>query len=53
MLKDCYLIMTVLYLLFTLKKLTLALTNVDQLVGHWPAKQMVTGLIPSQGTCLG
>ena len=31
----------------------LALTDVAQLVGHWPAKQEVTNSIPSQGTCLG
>ena len=30
-----------------------ALTCVAQLIGHSPTKRKVTGLIPSQGTCLG
>ena len=34
------------------KKKPLALTHVTQLVGHHPAKQRVTGSLPSQGTCL-
>ena len=29
------------------------LTSVAQLLGHCPAKQRVTSLIPSQGKCLG
>ena len=35
------------------KNRSAALTYVAQLIGHHPAKQKVTGLIPSQGTCLG
>ena len=31
----------------------MALTGVAQLVGHCPAEQIVTNLIPGQGTCLG
>ena len=32
---------------------TIALAGVAQWVECWPANQGVTGLIPSQGTCLG
>ena len=41
------------YLNKTVKNSNTALTNVAQLVGHRPAKGMVTGSIPGQGTCLG
>ena len=30
-----------------------ALADVAQWIEHWPVNQRVTGLIPSQGTCLG
>ena len=30
-----------------------ALTSIDQLVEHHPARQRVASVIPSQGTCLG
>ena len=30
-----------------------ALADVAQWIEHWPVNQKVTGLIPSQGTCLG
>ena len=30
-----------------------ALASVAQWIERWPANQKVTGLIPSQGTCLG
>ena len=36
-----------------IKKLKLALAGVAQWIECWPANQRVTGLIPSQGTCLG
>ena len=36
-----------------LKKLHSALASVAQWIEHWPMNQRVTGLIPSQGTCLG
>ena len=35
------------------KKYSLVLTGVAQLVGHHPSKRKVTGSIPCQGTCLG
>ena len=38
---------------YVLKILILTLTSMAQLVGHYPAKRMVTGSIPGQGTCLG
>ena len=31
----------------------LVLAAMAQWIEHWPANQSVTGLIPSQGTCLG
>ena len=37
----------------SLQKNRQALDSVAQLVGHLPAKQKVTGLIPSQGESLG
>ena len=35
------------------RKLATALTSVAHLVGHHPAKQKVSGAMPSQGMCLG
>ena len=35
------------------KKNHLALAGVAQWIEHCPLNQMVTGWIPSQGTCLG
>ena len=35
------------------KQCCLALTDEAQWIEHWPVNQRVTGLIPSQGTCLG
>ena len=37
----------------TYKNCAGALAGVAQVVGHHPAKQKVSGLIPTQGTCLG
>ena len=37
----------------TLKMPPVTLAGVAQWIEHWPANQRVTGLIPSQGTCLG
>ena len=31
----------------------MALDGVAQWIQHWPVKQRVTGLNPTQGTCLG
>ena len=36
-----------------IKKYKLALAGVVQWIEHHPENQRVTGLIPSQGTCLG
>ena len=33
-------------------KIDTALVRVAQWIEHWPTNQRVTGLIPSQGTCL-
>ena len=38
---------------FFFKYKYIAPIGVAQLVGHYPAKQRVTGLIPGQGNCLG
>ena len=35
------------------KKNKIALAGVAAWIEHWPENQMVTSLIPSQGTCLG
>ena len=37
----------------TIEKSKTHLAGVAQLIEHGPAKQRVTGSIPSQGTCLG
>ena len=34
------------------KKNKIALAGVAAWIEHWPENQMVTSLIPSQGTCL-
>ena len=36
-----------------IKKRKVALPGMAQWIEHQPANQRVTGLIPSQGTCLG
>ena len=38
---------------FSKNYVCVALASVAQLVGHHPTNQKVTGLIPSQDTCLG
>ena len=35
------------------KKVKIALAGVARWIECWPVNQRVTGLIPSQGTCLG
>ena len=44
-----------LYVLYcgNFKSMRLALAGVAQWIECWPVNQRVTGLIPSQGTCLG
>ena len=37
----------------SLKRRSITLTSMAQLVGHRPIKQKVTHLMPGQGTCLG
>ena len=41
------------FCLLLLEGLSHALAGVAQWIERWPANQRVTGLIPSQGTCLG
>ena len=38
---------------YGMKKLNMAMAGVVQWIKHRPANQKVTGLIPSQDTCLG
>ena len=39
--------------LFVFKDFIYALVGVTQWIECWPVNQRVTGLVPSQGTCLG
>ena len=44
---------SVAFLKYFLKMKTFALAGVAQWIECWPVNQRATGLIPSQGTCLG